>query len=47
MTKEQDPNPDPIVRGIDPLDTDPHQNVMDPEHRKKEWHTATKPLKKG
>ncbi len=27
----QDPDPDPLVRGMDP-DPDPPQNVMDPEH---------------
>ncbi len=27
--QDPDPNPDPLVRGVDP---DPHQSVMDPEH---------------
>ncbi len=30
-SKIQDPDPDPLVRGMDP-DPDLHQNVMDPEH---------------
>jgi hypothetical protein len=25
-------NPDPLVRGMYPVDPDPPQNVMDPEH---------------
>jgi hypothetical protein len=34
MTKEQDPDPDLLVRGMDPRIQilDPHQNVMDPQH---------------
>ncbi len=28
----RDPDPDPLVRGMDPRDPDPHQNVMDPQH---------------
>ncbi len=26
------PDPDPLVRGMNPRDPDPHQNVMDTEH---------------
>jgi hypothetical protein len=29
---ELDPDPDPLVRGVDP---DPHQNVTDPQHWRK------------
>ncbi len=41
--KEQDPDPhpDPLVRGMDPRirirGSDPHQNVMDPEHWNKSY----------
>jgi hypothetical protein len=37
-------DPDPLVRGMDPdpsiikqTDSDPHQNVMDPQHCNKKW----------
>jgi hypothetical protein len=26
------PDPDPLVRGMDPHDPDPYQNAMDPQH---------------
>jgi hypothetical protein len=30
--QDPDPNPDPLVRGINPPDPDQPQNFMDPEH---------------